>query len=226
MNFYDATDFIGKHFKNGCYIFEGTEDKDESVDTDTDATEEKTDETKPEPEKTEQEADKEGDPAPEPPEDVPTPDETKQNTPETVNTDDQSKGKESLNADMIVKKFKESGALKTTIAYAVKKIGTTNNLKVDMLKPYIKAAVEKFCSAQSFSTTVPEMAKAIMALTQSLGVNHVQKERMKAKKAEAAKQAEKQEPPQQKPADVKVPPEPTDGANDDGGEEIHPKQPE
>lgn len=218
MGFYDTVDFIDAFAKGGCFIFEGEEgdaptppDTDKENPQDPPENEAATD-TPP----TEDNASDGQTPTPpddnspkqaEPPQQTPT--DLKQNTADTVNSEDQSKGTMFVNADTIAQQFIKSGALKKTVQYAIGKITgrgpsaktesvSMPKITLSMIQPYIKAAVEKFCQMSTFRTNVAEMAKAIMELTKSLGVSHVEKEKAKAAKAQqiADKKQEKSKQPE------------------------------
>lgn len=264
MGFYDTVDFIDAFAKGGCFIFEGEEgdaptppdtDKENPQDppeneaaTDTPPTEDNaTDSQTPTP------PDGNSPKKVEPPQQ--TPPDLQQNTADTVNSDDQSKGTTFVNADTIAQQFIKSGALKKTVQYAIGKLtgrgpsATQPQVKTEsvsmpkitlsMIQPYIKAAVEKFCQMSTFRTNVAEMAKAIMELTKSLGVSHVEKEKAKAAKAQQIadkKQAESKPSEGGSPAGTEAPAEqgskpsegdaPTDTPPpSEGGEESTPEPP-
>ena len=218
MGFYDTVNFIDAFAKGGCFIFEGEEgdaptppdtDKENPQDppeneaaTDTPPTEDNaTDGQTPTP------PDDNSPKQAEPPQQ--TPSDLKQNTADTVNSDDQSKGTTFVNADTIAQQFIKSGALKKTVQYAISKLTgrgpsakqpqvktesvSMPKITLSMIQPYIKAAVEKFCQMSTFRTNVAEMAKAIMELTKSLGVSHVEKEKAKAVKAQQIADKKKEE---------------------------------
>ena len=244
MSFYDTADFIEAFRNGGCFIFEGEEgNPDVTEEAPEDASLENT-------EGTDEEQSTEGTPTPDTP-DTPTndkqpqgeestevsiPDDVKETSADTVNTDEPSQSKQSLDADQIAEEFKKSGALKQTIQYAMNAIkgrgqtvtesaGGKNGITLKMLLPYIKAGIEKFCQKHEFMTNVSEMAKAIMITLKSLDAKEVQKEKMKA--AQAKKAAEQKEAAQQSQGDEGSAPEaggeeaPAEEAPapDEGGEE-------
>ena len=217
MAFYDTPDFIEAFRNGGCFIFEGENDnKEPGKETDEVTERESDDDTPAEPAEEPQDGEQQQDqPPPAPPEAEPTAsDDVKATDPEAVNTDDNNQGKQTLTADEIVKEFKESGALQATLKYAMSHInggkvamqegvGGKQTITLRTLLPYIKAGVEKFCQKQTFSTSVAEMAKAVMQVLKSLSAKEVQKEKMKAaeaKKQEEKKQAEAKQQEQSAPA--------------------------
>lgn len=265
MGFFDTVDFIDEFAKGGCFIFEGEEgdaptppdtDKENPQDppeneaaTDTPPTEDNgADGQTPTP------PDNNSPDQAEPPQQTPT--DLKQNTADTVNSEDQSKGTMFVNADTIAQQFIKSGALQKTVQYAVGKLtgrgpsATQPQAKTEsvampkitlsMIQPYIKAAVEKFCQMSTFRTNVAEMAKAIMELTKSLGVSHVEKEKAKAAKAQqiADKKQDESKPSEggapagtEAPADQGGEPSGGDAPTDtpppsEGGEESTPEPPQ
>ena len=224
MAFYDTPDFIEAFRNGGCFIFEGEdgseEPKEDSAPEETETpSEEPSEKPAGEPQEGEQPQDQPQDQPP-PEAEPPASDDVKSADPEAVNTDDDTQGKQTLTADEIVKEFKESGALQATLKYAMSHInggkvamqegvGGKQTITLRTLLPYIKAGVEKFCQKQTFSTSVAEMAKAVMQVLKSLSAKEVQKEKMKAaeaKKQEEKKQSEEQQQEQSAPA------------QDDGGE--------
>ena len=244
MSFYDTADFIEAFRNGGCFIFEGEEgNPDVTEEAPEDASLENT-------EGTDEKTSTEGTPTPgeqtnnkqpqgEESTEVSIPDDVKETSADTVNTDEPSQSKQSLNADQIAEEFKKSGALKQTIQYAMNAMnaikgrgqtvtesaGGKNGITLKMLLPYIKAGIEKFCQQHEFMTNVSEMAKAIMITLKSLDAKEVQKEKMKA--AQAKKAAEQKEAAQQSQGDEGSAPEaggeeaPAEEApaQDDGGEE-------
>lgn len=213
MAFYDTPDFIDAFRNGGCFIFEGEDGSEEPKE---DSAPEETETPSEEPSEEPAEEPQEGEqPPPAPPEaEPPASDDVKAADPEAVNTDDDNQGKQTLNADEIVKEFKESGALQATLKYAMSHInggkvamqegvGGKQTITLRTLLPYVKAGVEKFCQKQTFSTSVAEMAKAVMQVLKSLSAKEVQKEKMKAaeaKKQEEKKQAEAKQQEQSAPA--------------------------
>ena len=241
MSFYDTADFIEAFRNGGCFIFEGEEgNPDVTEEAPEDASLENT-------EGTDEEQSTEDTPTPDAPTndkqpqdeestEVSIPDDVKETSADTVNTDEPSQSKQSLDADQIAEEFKKSGALKQTIQYAMNAIkgrgqtvtesaGGKNGITLKMLLPYIKAGIEKFCQKHEFMTNVSEMAKAIMITLKSLDAKEVQKEKMKA--AQAKKAAEQKEAAQQSQGDEGSAPEaggeeaPAEEAPapDEGGEE-------
>ena len=225
MSFYDTAEFIEAFRNGGCFMFEADEgdpDVTEEDPEDTSLEETEGDDTDEATENTDADA--------EPPttddtaeDEVDLPDDAKESSADTVNTDEPSQSKQSLTADQIAEEFKKTGALKMTVAYAMKSIGKTNKVTLKMLMPYIKAGIEKFCQKQEFITNVSEMAKAVMVTLKSLDANEVQKEKMKA--AQAKKAAEQKETAQQSKESEGGAPE--DGgdeapAPDEGGEDVAP----
>ena len=257
MAFYDTPDFIEAFRNGGCFIFEGEdgfeEPKEDSAPEETETpSEEPSEEPAEEPQDGEQQQDQ---PPPAPPEaEPPASDDVKAADPEAVNTDDDNQGKQTLTADEIVKEFKESGALQATLKYAMSHInggkvamqegvGGKQTITLRTLLPYIKAGVEKFCQKQTFSTSVAEMAKAVMQVLKSLSTKEVQKEKMKAaeaKKQEEKKQAEEKQQEQSAPsqdAGGEAPAEAPSGGGEEeeeeeeeapseGGEESTPEPPQ
>lgn len=211
MSFYDTADFIEAFRNGGCFIFEGEEgNPDVTEEAPEDASLENT-------EGTNEEQSTKGTPTPDEPTnneqpqgeestEASIPDDVKETSADTVNTDEPSQSKQSLDADQIAEEFKKSGALKQTIQYAMNAIkgrgqtvtesaGGKNGITLKMLLPYIKAGIEKFCQKHEFMTNVSEMAKAIMITLKSLDAKEVQKEKIKA--AHAKKAAEQKEAAQQ-----------------------------
>lgn len=183
MTFYETCDFINKFIKDGCFKFESEENA-TSDSKEQPPTDDGTENTTLEPSKTEDTSVSDTQPDTEPHKNSeasePTgdrngqiKDDVQENTADTVNASDQSHSKQTLNADQIAKKFIECGALKNTVQYAVNSIGDKNKITLEMVKPYIQSAVEKFCQKQFFHTTVSEIAKAIIELTKSIGVGHI-----------------------------------------------------
>ena len=218
MAFYDTPDFIEAFRNGGCFIFEGEdgseEPKEDSAPEETETpSEEPSEKPAGEPQEGEQPQDQPQDQPP-PEAEPPVSDDVKAADPEAVNTDDDTQGKQTLTADEIVKEFKESGALQATLKYAMSHInggkvamqegvGGKQTITLRTLLPYVKAGVEKFCQKQTFSTSVSEMAKAVMQVLKSLSAKEVQKEKMKAaeaKKQEEKKQAEEQQQEQSAPS--------------------------
>ena len=207
MAFYDTADFIEAFRNGGCFIFEGEDDnKEPSKETDEVTERESDDDTPAEPVEDTDESPDEDTPAEEAPvEEEPTEQTAADATaaePGDVNTDGSVKGKESYTADQIVKEFKSSGAEKAVLQYASSKLqggkvslqegaGGKPTITLRMLLPYIKAGIEKFCQKQTFTTSVAEMAKAVMRELKSLSAEEVQKQ--KAKAAQAQKQAARQQ---------------------------------
>lgn len=191
MAFYDTADFIDQFRNGGCFIFEGEEDQEPEQEQSQDESED---------EVTERQSDDEPDngaaDVPPPPPEPQQSDDVKATDPEAVNTDDENKGKQTLTADEVVNEFKKSGALKATMQYAMTHLkGSKQTITLRTLLPYVKAGVEKFCQKQTFSTSVAEMAKAIMEILKGLSTKEVQKAKMKA--AEAKKQQEKKQAEEQ-----------------------------
>ena len=227
MAFYDTPDFIEAFRNGGCFIFEGEDGTEEpKEDSAPEETEETSEEPSEEPAEKPQDGEQQQDqPPPAPPEaEPPASDDVKAADPDAVNTDDDTQGKQTLTADEIVKEFKESGALQATLKYAMSHInggkvamqegvGGKQTITLRTLLPYVKAGVEKFCQKQTFSTSVAEMAKAVMQVLKSLSTKEVQKEKMKA--AEAKKQEEKKQAEEQQ---QKQPQEQSAPAQDAGGE--------
>jgi hypothetical protein len=190
-------DFIEAFRNGGCFIFEGEGDSEEpKEDSAPEETETPSEEPSEEPAKEPQDGEQPQDQPPQaPPEaEPPASDDVKAADPEAVNTDDDTQGKQTLTADEIVKEFKESGALQATLKYAMSHInggkvamqegvGGKQTITLRTLLPYVKAGVEKFCQKQTFSTSVSEMAKAVMQVLKSLSAKEVQKEKMKAAEA-------------------------------------------
>lgn len=216
MAFYDTADFIDQFRNGGCFIFEGEEDQEPEQEQSPDESED---------EVTERQSDDEPDngaaDVPPPPPEPPQSDDVKATDPEAVNTDDENKGKQTLTADEVVNEFKKSGALKATMQYAMTHLkGSKQTITLRTLLPYVKAGVEKFCQKQTFSTSVAEMAKAIMEILKGLSTKEVQKAKMKAaeaKKQQEKKQAEEQQQQQSAPsqdAGGESPPEAPSGGDE------------
>jgi hypothetical protein len=215
MAFYDTADFIEAFRNGGCFIFEGEDDnKEPSKETDEVTERESGNNTPAEPAENTDESPAEDTPAEEAPvEEEPT-EQTTADAPAAepgdVNADGSVKGKESYTADQIVKEFKSSGAEKAVLQYACSKLqggkvslqegaGGKPTITLRMLLPYIKAGIEKFCQKQTFTTSVAEMAKAVMRELKSLSAEEVQKQKAKAAQAQkqAARQQEKKEQQQE-----------------------------
>ena len=206
MAFYDTADFIDQFRNGGCFIFEGEEDQEpeqeqSQEESEDEVTERQSDDDTP----SEPDNGAEDVPPPPPPE-PPQSDDVKAADPEAVNTDDENKGKQTLTADEVVNEFKKSGALKATLQYAQTHLkGSKKTITLRTLLPYVKAGVEKFCQKQTFSTSVAEMAKAVMEILKGLSTKEVQKAKMKAaeaKKQQEKKQAEEQQQEHSAPAEA------------------------
>lgn len=199
MAFYDTADFIDQFRNGGCFIFEGEEDQESEQEQSKDESEDEVTERQ-----SNDEPDNGAEDVPPPPPEPQQSDDVKATDPEAVNTDDENKGKQTLTADEVVNEFKKSGALKATMQYAMTHLkGSKQTITLRTLLPYVKAGVEKFCQKQTFSTSVAEMAKAIMEILKGLSTKEVQKAKMKAaeaKKQQEKKQAEEQQQKQSAPA--------------------------
>ena len=210
MAFYDTADFIDQFRNGGCFIFEGEEDQDQEQEPKQEESQEESED-----EVTERQSDDDTpsepdngaeDVPPPPPPEPPQSDDVKATDPEAVNTDDENKGKQTLTADEVVNEFKKSGALKATMQYAMTHLkGSKQTITLRTMLPYVKAGVEKFCQKQTFSTSVAEMAKAVMEILKGLSTKEVQKAKMKAaeaKKQQEKKQAEEQQQEKSAPAEA------------------------
>ena len=222
-------DFLNAFRNGGCFIFEGEDDNlgDQSQDnTPTEQqTEEQPTEGQPAEQSTEQPAEQPAQEQPAQTQSDPNVDTTAENQSGSVNTDEDAKAEAKNSPRELAIAFDKAGLRLKVAKKALQQLGITNgNVKLDTRKldPFFKVALEQYVQKLDQNYTVSAITKAIRMLSDSCGVNAIQKAkeaRLAQKKAalrqkQHAEEAKKQQQ-QEQPADG--------GSGGDGGAEQQPQ---
>ncbi len=217
-------DFLNAFRNGGCFIFEGEETQDN---TPTDQqTEEQPSEGQPAEQSTEQPAQQQAQqPAPEQPAQTqsdPNVDATAETQSGSVNTDEDAKAEAKNSPRELAIAFDKAGLRLKVAKKALQQLGITNgNVKLDTRKldPFFKVALEQYVQKIDQNYTVSAITKAIRMLSDSCGVNAIQKakEARLAQKKAAMKQKQHAE-------EAKKQQQPAEGGS--GGDEAQPQQQE
>ena len=226
-------DFLNAFRNGGCFIFEGEDDNlgDESQDnTPTDQqTEEQPTEGQPAEQSNEQPAEQQAQqPAQEQPAQTqsdPNVDTTAENQSGSVNTDEDAKAEAKNSPRELAIAFDKAGLRLKVAKKALQQLGITNgNVKLDTRKldPFFKVALEQYVQKLDQNFTVAAITKAIRMLSDSCGVNAIQKAkeaRLAQKKAAMKQKMHAEEAKKQQPQE-----QPAEGGS--GGDEAQPQQQE
>ena len=229
-------DFLNAFRNGGCFIFEGEDGNPDDNSQDNTPTEQQTEEQptegQPAEQSTEQPAEQQAQqPAQEQPAQTqsdPNVDATAENQSGSVNTDEDAKAEAKNSPRELAIAFDKAGLRLKVAKKALQQLGITNgNVKLDTRKldPFFKVALEQYVQKIDQNYTVSAITKAIRMLSDSCGVNAIQKAkeaRLAQKKAalkqkQHAEEAKKQQQPQQQE-------QPAEGGS--GGDEAQPQQQE
>ena len=226
-------DFLNAFRNGGCFIFEGEDGNPDDNSQDNTPTEQQTEEQptegQPAEQSTEQPAEQQAQqPATEQPAQTqsdPNVDTTAENQSGSVNTDEDAKAEAKNSPRELAIAFDKAGLRLKVAKKALQRLGITNgNVKLDTRKldPFFKVALEQYVQKIDQNYTVSAITKAIRMLSDSCGVNAIQKAkeaRLAQKKAalkqkQHAEEAKKQQQQEQ----------PAEGGS--GGDEAQPQQQE